>query len=304
MRYLHNDEVLFKDAINQTVALTGFHPAIIEKDYYVTIILRELASELPFIVFKGGSSLSKCYKVIDRYSEDIDITIDTALSQKQKRKLKAVLQSITLQMGLEIPNIDDTYSRRDFNRYFIQYKPVYSDPNSAIRTDVLLEISFTEVSFPVIMMDVHSFIGDMFTLEAPELTGRYNLAPFKMKVQSMARTMIDKVFAICDYYLGQKEIDKHSRHIYDIYKLLPLVPDNDEYRKLVKDVRSERAKARICLSAQPGVNVPKLLQDIVDKNVYKNGYENLTYYLLKDKVGYDDAIGAIRQIIKSGAFEE
>lgn len=47
--------------------------------------------------------------------------------------------------------------------------------------------------------------------------------------------------------------------LYDIFKLLPLVPDNDEYRKLIIDVREERSKAKICHSAQPGVNVPKLL---------------------------------------------
>lgn len=302
MQYLHNDREIFTEAINQAVALTGFNPAIVEKDYYVTIILRELADKLPFVVFKGGSSLSKCYKVIDRYSEDIDITIDTALSQGQKRKLKEALKDITMQMGLEIPNIDDTRSRRDFNKYLIHYEPVFLDPNSVINTDVQLETSFTEISFPVVNMEVHSFIGDMLASEAPDLLEQYSLAPFKMKVQSIDRTMIDKVFAICDYYMGKKEIDKHSRHIYDIYKLLPLVPDNDEYRKLIKDVRKERAKAKICLSAQPGVNVQKLLQEIVDNKIYKYGYDNLTYYLLKDKISYEEAVSAVIKIIESKAF--
>jgi predicted nucleotidyltransferase component of viral defense system len=295
---------MFTDAINQAVALTGFNPAIVEKDYYVTIILRELADELPFVVFKGGSSLSKCYKVIDRYSEDIDISIDTALSQGQKRKLKEALKNITMRMGLEIPNIEDTRSRRDFNKYFIHYAPVFLDPNSAINPDVQLETSFTEISFPVVSMEVHSFIGDMLATEAPDLLKQYSLEPFEMKVQSIDRTMIDKVFAICDYYLGKKEIDKHSRHIYDIYKLLPLVPDNDDYRKLIKDVREERLKAKICLSVQPGVNVPKLLQEIVDNKIYKYGYDNLTYYLLKDKISYEEAISAVKKIIESEAFEE
>ena len=50
--------------------------AIIEKDYYVTLVLRELAKQVPNLLFKGGTSLSKCYKIIDRFSEDIDITLD------------------------------------------------------------------------------------------------------------------------------------------------------------------------------------------------------------------------------------
>ena len=47
----------------------------------MTMILRELPERLNFVVFKGGTSLSKCYKAIKRFSEDIDITIDSKLSQ-------------------------------------------------------------------------------------------------------------------------------------------------------------------------------------------------------------------------------
>ena len=47
-------------------------PAIIEKDYYVTLVLCELAKQVPDLLFKGGTSLSKCHKIIDRFSEDID----------------------------------------------------------------------------------------------------------------------------------------------------------------------------------------------------------------------------------------
>ena len=42
-----------------------------------------------------------------------------------------------------------------------------------------------------------------------------------MKVQGLDRTLVDKVFAICDYYM-QDRVKKHSRHIYDIYKLIDL----------------------------------------------------------------------------------
>ncbi len=51
-------------------------PALIEKDYYVTLILKCLNQEIPGLLFKGGTSLSKCYKLIDRFSEDIDLTLD------------------------------------------------------------------------------------------------------------------------------------------------------------------------------------------------------------------------------------
>ena len=81
MAYLHNDREQFQDAIAIAYEQTGVMTQIIEKDYYVTMLLQQLADKMPYIVFKGGTSLSKCHKVIKRFSEDIDITIDTLLSQ-------------------------------------------------------------------------------------------------------------------------------------------------------------------------------------------------------------------------------
>lgn len=80
MAYLHENREEFTNAVN--LASEYFHilPIIVEKDYYVTMILRELSERKKFVVFKGGTSLSKCHKVIKRFSEDIDITIDARLS--------------------------------------------------------------------------------------------------------------------------------------------------------------------------------------------------------------------------------
>lgn len=81
MAYLHENREEFENAVN--LASKHFHilPVIVEKDYYVTMILRKLSEDQGFVVFKGGTSLSKCHKVIKRFSEDIDITIDSKLSQ-------------------------------------------------------------------------------------------------------------------------------------------------------------------------------------------------------------------------------
>lgn len=91
MTYLHNDVKAFEDAIMLTYKQNGLMPQAIEKDYYVTMLLQLLAQEMPYIVFKGGTSLSKCHKVIQRFSEDIDITIDTLLTQGQKKKVKQAI---------------------------------------------------------------------------------------------------------------------------------------------------------------------------------------------------------------------
>ncbi|MDD3170125.1 MAG: nucleotidyl transferase AbiEii/AbiGii toxin family protein, partial [Eubacteriales bacterium] len=226
----------------------------------------------------------------------------TSLSQGQKKKLKYVLVEVIEAMGLEIPNLDDTRSRRDYNRYDIAYTSVSDIESEAVKPTVLLETSYITVSFPTVMLDVHNMIGDMMAVEAPEMIGEYRLEPFKMKVQGLDRTLADKVFAICDYYLQGKE-RKHSRHLYDIYKLLPLVPQDEAFKALVKEVRNVRSKSPICPSAKEDVVIPELLKEIVDKEIYKMDYEVLTTRLLDDDVSYKTAISAILQIAGTDIFE-
>ena len=59
--YLHNDKQLFEEVVSATANEIGLPIAIIEKDYYVTMILKELSKRAPECVFKGGTSLSKCH---------------------------------------------------------------------------------------------------------------------------------------------------------------------------------------------------------------------------------------------------
>ena len=302
MDYLHNNREQFAEAINLAVFQTGLAPEIIEKDYYITLILRKLSEMFDFVVFKGGTSLSKCHKVIDRFSEDIDITIDNSLSQGQKKKLKYGIVEITEEFGMKISNIDDIRSRRDYNCYRIEYDSVLKSTSGAVNPMVIMETSFTEVSFPTVTLAVGSYIGKLLQEEAPEMLTEYSLNPFEMKVQGLDRTLIDKVFAVCDYYLSGR-VKKHSRHIYDIYKLLPLVSQDDDFKKLIQEVREVRSKASICLSAQPDVNVTELLHKIIHDEVYKEDYNTLTVKLLKEKVDYNEAIQVLRKIADSGFFD-
>ncbi|MDY4524927.1 MAG: nucleotidyl transferase AbiEii/AbiGii toxin family protein [Treponema sp.] len=301
MEFLHNDKETFSQAINLVTNKNGIRPEIVEKDYYVTMILRLLSERLPFIVFKGGTSLSKCHKAIKRFSEDIDITIDTTISQGQKKKVKEAIEEVSAILGLSIPNIDKTRSRRDYNRYEIEYNPIDELDDVAVLPAVILETSYTAISFPVSELPVHNYIGDMMVEEAPNYIERYSLSPFTMKVQDISRTLADKVFAICDYYL-QNKTEKHSRHLYDIYKLLPHVPQDDSFKKLVKEVRQVRALSPVCSSAKPDVDVVELLKRIVSENVYKSDYENITENLLEEELNYETVIPALKQIAENGMF--
>lgn len=103
--YLHENRALFKDTIEQVSEEIGYAPSVIEKDYYVTMILKLLSEQLNNCVFKGGTSLSKGFHAINRFSEDIDITFDEHIGESRRKKLKnVVLKGISTELGLPIVN--------------------------------------------------------------------------------------------------------------------------------------------------------------------------------------------------------
>lgn len=69
---LHNETEIFEQPILRTSEYLNIKSEIIEKDYFVTIFLKKLVEKMPEIIFKGGTSLSKCYGLIERFSEDME----------------------------------------------------------------------------------------------------------------------------------------------------------------------------------------------------------------------------------------
>ena len=141
MVYLNNDKELFQRSIRLAVNEASPDEWAIEKDYYITMLLKKLSEQFEFLVFKGGTSLSKCYRVIERFSEDIDITIDKHISQGQRKKLKKGITAIASELGLRIPNIDSVMSRMDYNRYDFAYDSVLRD--SPVELSAMTKIIIT-----------------------------------------------------------------------------------------------------------------------------------------------------------------
>ena len=299
---LHNDKENFDIVIRAASRYFNVSQAIIEKDYYVTLVLRELAKQVPNLLFKGGTSLSKCYKIIDRFSEDIDITLDWEhQSQGKRRNLKYTIVEICNNLGLNLLNKDETRSRRDYNCYIIDYCARYS--LSGLNPQLLVETVFIVKAFPDEVKQASSMIYDYLkAVGNDEAIEKYELEPFEIRVQTLERTLIDKVFALCDYVIGER-ILRHSRHVYDLSRLLTRVNLDEKLKELVKDVRADRKPHALCYSAQDGFNVPKMLRKIIDEKIYKSDYENITEKLLSIPVSYEEAIKALELIIASGVFE-
>ena len=101
--YLHQDKENFEQIILKINSEKGIESGIIEKDYYVSLILQELFSMVPNLIFKGGTSLSKCYKLIDRFSEDIDLTmIPEKITQGERVKVNRAIKGVSRKYDLNI----------------------------------------------------------------------------------------------------------------------------------------------------------------------------------------------------------
>lgn len=296
MKQLNNDSfIYFLNAANKH---TGINEANIEKDFYICRILSELEKdeEIEYAIFRGGTSLSKCWKVVDRFSEDIDFSIAYPVSISKRRQFKYKIKEICDFLDLKIINYEKLRSRTAMNRYEIVYPSLFNNDNAII----YLEMSFFSISLFITQRYIQSYIGEQMQSQNID-TAEYGLEPFKVKTQTLQKTFADKVFALCDYALTGR-IRKGSRHIYDLYKLYPLVKDDPELKNIIDITRYDRMKRERRPSSYADSDVNQILKEITDTGCFAEDYNMTTYGLLNEKVGYDSAINTIKQISEKGLF--
>ena len=191
---LHNDASTFEQIILRVAEDTGVEPSIIEKDYYVTLFLQRIVMLQPNIIFKGGTSLSKCYKLINRFSEDIDLNIETEThpSEGQRRNLKQNIVSVIDEFGFVLVNPDGIHSRRDYNRYIVDYPTLF--PTGYLKENLIVETAVYIKAYPCVRLRASSLIYEYLKKNGyDDLIDQYQLHPFEVNVQTADRTLIDKV---------------------------------------------------------------------------------------------------------------
>ena len=290
---LSNNKELFIELVNRIFEKTNIQRAFIEKDFLAISILKELVSRNEKFVFKGGTSLSVCQKVINRFSEDIDISyLDEHITVGQRKQIKQAFFDSIEAVSLKVSNADNIRSRRVFNRYLCPYVSLSSGQSDS----VIVEWATQTPSFPIEEKTAQTIIGQYLeSIGRDDLVKQYGLERFTVKTITKERTLVDKIFAICDYHISSK-LDRQSRHIYDIHQLLPLVKLDDEFLTLFNRVKEYRVNLDTCYSAKDGQTVSSLLDALIEKGTYRSDYNNRTFPLLYDGVTYNTAISSIKLI--------
>jgi len=225
---------------NQTSERSGLPSSAVEKDWWVTLSLNIIFS-LPYsnqIVFKGGTSLSKAWDLIERFSEDIDLVIDRThlgfegvLSKTQVKKLrKASYSFIGTEFYEDINNELIKLGVSDYELVVQETKNTDTDPliielryeslteeSEYLKPRVLIEVGARSLMEPVDNKSIISVVSSEFR-ELP-----FAEKEITIPVVSPKRTFLEKIFLLHEEF--QKEtkfirVERMSRHLYDLEKLM------------------------------------------------------------------------------------
>jgi predicted nucleotidyltransferase component of viral defense system len=246
---LHSDKELYQSAILATAEYLDMREIYIEKDYWVTVALYEIfhsdiASQT---VFKGGTALSKCHKLIERFSEDIDLVVlrnegetDSQLNKKIRAISKVVEKVIP---EIEVEGL--TNKMGNIRKTVHQYDKTVDGDFGQVREHVVVEATWLGNFEPYSKILVSSYIYDrMKSKGQDELIEKYNMAPFAIPVLSKLRTFCEKIMSLVRFSRSKEpimDLRNKIRHVYDIHQMLK----DDEAREFFNSKDFDRMLLKV-----------------------------------------------------------
>jgi predicted nucleotidyltransferase component of viral defense system len=229
------------NAFTETATRKALPAVAVEKDWWVTAVLRALFA-LPYsknLSFKGGTSLSKCYNLIERFSEDIDIAVNrenpdftktnTRIRNDLRRSTcKFVREELQFDVKkqLEIDGINNKFfsvnvditpvTTTDPEIIEIVYKSLF-DNNDYIKPIVKVEVSGRSMSEPLQTVKLQSIVDEVFA-DMP-----FKNSPFEINAVVPQRTFIEKICLLHEEFSKPQEFmrsERMSRHLYDLVKIM------------------------------------------------------------------------------------
>lgn len=305
---------------------------VIEKDWWVTAVLRAMFG-LPYadhLSFKGGTSLSKCWHLIDRFSEDIDVAIDreylgftgtlskTQISDKLRRTACSFVRE-TMQHDLAEQlyqngiskekfkvNVDITpISTTDPEVININYDSVQSfsidgaDGNQYVLPKVKVEVSGRSMSEPVQEIALDSMIDQVYP-KAP-----FAEPKFMVRAVLPERTFLEKVFLLHEEFAKPKDlirVKRMSRHMYDIGQMLktPIaecaINNADLYRQVVEHRRTFIGLRGFDYDTLYPATL-NIVPPVSIAEQWKDDYENMRMHMIYgESVPFDELVGNLKEL--------
>jgi len=306
--------------IESIAGKTQLSPDAIEKDWWVTMTLRALFSCdcADHIVFKGGTSLSKSWNLIERFSEDIDIAIDRKffgfegeLKRKQinnlrrascayiSSKLKDELDNKLKEAGISdySVSVEETAdTTKDPQTIEIRYNSLFNI--NYLRDKILIEIGARSLTEPSENVRIRSIIAENY----PETNFADDFVAIPTVIPQ--RTFLEKAFLLHEEFQKPPEkirVDRMTRHIYDLEKLM----DTDYAKEALKnkDLYNAIVEHRRTLTAMKEVDydthVPERINFIPPAFImdsWRKDYEKMQNMIYGKSLLFDELIDRIREL--------
>ena len=213
---------------------TGIRNDILEKDYYVCLVLKELASKQKKLqaYFKGGTAVYKILDHMNRFSEDIDLTVkvnENESNNSNKTRLKKSSLGYDID-GLELMS-KETVDKKGSITSFYKYESLFS-LNELFKSErIQIEATSFTVSEPVSTYIIEPLVYKYATDEEKSiLKEKYNISEFEIEIIKLERIFIDKIFAV-EFYYERKMYEDVSKHLYDISVMIR----NDDIKQLLRN---------------------------------------------------------------------
>ena len=229
--------------LTQAANKTGLPVQAVEKDLWVTVVL-QMVFALPVanhLVFKGGTSLSKVWKVIRRFSEDIDLAIDPSiwgfegdLTKKQIKRLRKAssifvrdelclsLKGVVSETGMEKwlqveadPDGEEDGTYPEPRMIHVRYKSLFNENLPYLHSEVKLEVGARSLLEPTAKAAVTSVIEDVLPIST---TIKQVMIPTALA----EKTFLEKAFLLHELFSAQssREANRKSRHLYDLAQIM------------------------------------------------------------------------------------
>ena len=298
---IHLNKELFRDLIDLINTRSGIAIDIIEKDYYVCMVLEELSKKQKDLeaYFKGGTAIYKILDTMNRFSEDIDLTVKVLpedSNTRNKKRLKESALGYKLE-GLELIK-EECIDHRGSVTGVYKYKSIFEDSRIPLQRAGKIQVEST--SFTVSEPIIYKLASNN---EKKILKEQFDVSEIEIEIIKLDRMFIDKIFAVEFYYIRKMYMDV-SKHLYDISVLFynetiqKFLNDKQEVLKLIEYKRKEE-KARIGgIDADLPIKNFNYFKLEFSEELVKN-FENMqNKYVLNDKykVSLDNVKNVIKQI--------
>jgi predicted nucleotidyltransferase component of viral defense system len=221
---LHEDVKLFSETLRAASQHLAIKLEFVEKDYWITLVLSHLSKSnyADASVFKGGTSLSKGYHLIERFSEDVDLAI-IGDNDKTGNAIKTIIRSIEKEITTDLTEFQVegvTSKGSKFRKSVFQY---ISTDKANTNNKLIVEINSFANPFPFQPQTIQSMVFD-FLMETgnEKYIEQYDLQSFKVNVLSKEQTLLEKMVSLIRFSFAENPIESVSgkiRHFYDLYFL-------------------------------------------------------------------------------------